>query len=397
MPTVSDIVSLARRQLTDTGASPYWSDNELATLVVQGASDLWREIVNIDEDYYLTVKEDFPTSRLFLPKNTPTVEGTPSNLFKLKFLEPLNSEVGLSFSVPDGYDDPGFATDRHRNPVGVNEPEPSSVTVLGAPPNSTINVYPPPNFDLPLRMAYVKSIETDLLDNSSASEVEIDEGRSTLFSQTVSPGSPVRQRFIRINDFRLPRSDDGQLIFGLPGGGGAVAVSPIFQWAAFRAIEPSTISSLATTSNSLNLTVPYVGIDETIIDTAVISLGRTTRNELLMAVDSELAATNIFPIEPLTIHRLSNQFGVEVIPVQMDAEVEIPGSPTRALVSWTVGYALAKPSERKTPDVTWLNVYGAEKDNIVQSLTGKIRPRTSVAEAAPHFNNNSNSSFALPF
>lgn len=48
--------------------------------------------------------------------------------------------------------------------------------------------------------------------------------------------------------------------------------------------------------------------------------------------------------------------------------IPIPGEADNALVAWTVAYARAKETDSHGPDQSWLGVYAAEKQNLMQSL-----------------------------
>jgi hypothetical protein len=47
----------------------------------------------------------------------------------------------------------------------------------------------------------------------------------------------------------------------------------------------------------------------------------------------------------------------------------IPGESDNALIAWTVAYARAKENADRTPDPTWLAVYGTEKQNLIAELS----------------------------
>lgn len=59
----------------------------------------------------------------------------------------------------------------------------------------------------------------------------------------------------------------------------------------------------------------------------------------------------------------------------------IPGESDQALIAWTVAYARAKEREDRMPDDGWLQVYSAEKVNILSSLTPRQTEEEEVAEA----------------
>jgi hypothetical protein len=59
----------------------------------------------------------------------------------------------------------------------------------------------------------------------------------------------------------------------------------------------------------------------------------------------------------------------------------IPGESDNALIAWTVAYARAKEREDRSPDPSWMAVYGTEKQNILISLSPRQTDEEDVAEA----------------
>lgn len=50
------------------------------------------------------------------------------------------------------------------------------------------------------------------------------------------------------------------------------------------------------------------------------------------------------------------------------SNVPIPGEADSALVAWTVAFARAKERDDRSPDPRWLEIYGTEKQHLLQSL-----------------------------
>ncbi len=46
----------------------------------------------------------------------------------------------------------------------------------------------------------------------------------------------------------------------------------------------------------------------------------------------------------------------------------IPGESDNAVIAWTVAFARAKEREDRSPDPAWIQIYGTEKQNLLQSL-----------------------------
>jgi hypothetical protein len=58
----------------------------------------------------------------------------------------------------------------------------------------------------------------------------------------------------------------------------------------------------------------------------------------------------------------------------------VPGESDQALVNWGVAYARAKEREDRSPDPAWVQMYSAEKQNILTSLTPRQTQDETVAE-----------------
>lgn len=59
----------------------------------------------------------------------------------------------------------------------------------------------------------------------------------------------------------------------------------------------------------------------------------------------------------------------------------IPGESDNALIAWCVAYARAKEREDRSPDPSWIAVYGTEKQNILASLTPDQHDEEDITEA----------------
>lgn len=61
--------------------------------------------------------------------------------------------------------------------------------------------------------------------------------------------------------------------------------------------------------------------------------------------------------------------------------VPIPGEADNALIAWGVAFARAKEEDGHTPDMAWLAIYAAEKQNLLQSLGLRDYSNNSFVEA----------------
>lgn len=58
----------------------------------------------------------------------------------------------------------------------------------------------------------------------------------------------------------------------------------------------------------------------------------------------------------------------------------IPGESDQALVNWTVAYARAKERSDRSPDPAWVQMYSAEKQNILTSITPRQTQDEDLSE-----------------
>lgn len=68
-------------------------------------------------------------------------------------------------------------------------------------------------------------------------------------------------------------------------------------------------------------------------------------------------------------------------PLDSSSIVPIPGEADNALIAWAVAYARAKEREERSPDPDWLQIYGNEKENLLNSLGLRQYQEAQVADA----------------
>ena len=146
---------------------PFWSSAELVDLVGKGCLDLWRDIVDLKAEHYLTID----TTNVSLAANTATMTGVPSDVHKIYLIEPLNNgsnetNEGLVFEPLD-YNDPKFRVARAAADI-----DPSNaviyyaITGQGAPVGApTVYAAPQTTSAVSLRFCYVPTLATSALES----------------------------------------------------------------------------------------------------------------------------------------------------------------------------------------------------------------------------------------
>jgi len=158
---ISSIETQVRRHLVESTAS-FWSSAELVDIINLGIKDLWRDIVDLKQEHWLTID----TSNVSLAANTATLTGVPADVHKVYLIEPLDTSsnsanVGLVFKPLD-YNHIDFQSARSRSNIDPrNDVIYYNIRGAGAPTGTSstvIDVAPKVTSAVSLRFCYVSSI-----------------------------------------------------------------------------------------------------------------------------------------------------------------------------------------------------------------------------------------------
>lgn len=188
MPTtISSIETQVRRHLLETAAS-FWTDAELIDIIGKGILDLWRDIVDLKAEHYLTVD----TTNVSLAANTATLSGVPADVHKVYLIEPRDistssSNLGLIFKPLD-YNHAFFQGARSRDDIDPdNDTIYYAITGQGAPfAAPTIYVAPQVNTAVNLSFIYVPVLATTAFADSSDNVPIPGEADNALIAWTVA-------------------------------------------------------------------------------------------------------------------------------------------------------------------------------------------------------------------
>jgi len=148
---LSSIETQARRHLNEPTAN-FWSSAELIDIINNGIKDLWRDIVDLKQEHYLTVD---PTN-VTLAASATTLSGVPTDVHKVYLLEPrdttsTSSNFGLIF-LPMDYNHHIFRAARMMDPIdpsnaviyysvqGAGSPVDAPVIRIGPKVTSAVNL-----------------------------------------------------------------------------------------------------------------------------------------------------------------------------------------------------------------------------------------------------------------
>lgn len=157
---LSSLETQARRHLQEVSAS-FWSSAELVDLMNKGFKDLWKAIIDLHQEHFLTID----VTNLAISASTETLTGVPTDCFRVHLIEPkITSTQGayrnLIF-VPRDYNSPDFTAARSLGDVDGSQDNTIFYTLISAgPPTGAPSIVIAPTLSAAvaagnLRLAYV--------------------------------------------------------------------------------------------------------------------------------------------------------------------------------------------------------------------------------------------------
>lgn len=158
---IKDIETLARQRLLET-TPRFWTSDELTQIIIAGIKDLWRDIVDLKQEHYLTIN----VQDVFYDSNSDRLRGVPGDVHKVFEVEPLHAgendpNNGLIFTPLD-YNHKSFQFSR-----ALAAMSPSNATVYYAITGQGAPVGPPLIYCAPMvtasvaiRFCYVPTLPT---------------------------------------------------------------------------------------------------------------------------------------------------------------------------------------------------------------------------------------------
>ena len=170
---ISSIETQVRRHLIEQTAS-FWTSAEIVDIITKGIFDLWRDIVDLKAEHYLTRDN----TNVSLAAATATMTGVPTDVHKVYLIEPRDttssgSNKGLLFQPLD-YNHPKFQAARSSDDVDpTNNTIYYAITGTGAPVSgdsitldgTTIYVAPKVSSAVNISFVYVPTISTSDLES----------------------------------------------------------------------------------------------------------------------------------------------------------------------------------------------------------------------------------------
>lgn len=115
---IGDLLTPVRARIIEPTAV-FWTDAELTTIMVAGIKDLWRSIVDLKQEHYLTIN-----TGVSMEASATQLSGIPADVHKVYMIEPLDltdngSNHGLLFK-PLPYNHDTFQLARSRAPIDAS-------------------------------------------------------------------------------------------------------------------------------------------------------------------------------------------------------------------------------------------------------------------------------------
>lgn len=146
----------------------FWSDDELFKHLINGAKLLWKRLLDLHQNHFLTID----ATNVTLAANSSTLSGVPADTFRITLIEPRvltsSSASRLIRFVPRKYNSAEFVEARSLDPQDTG----SSLVIYydivqeGAPVNTpTVQIAPQVNAVINLRFCYLRTfpvVTTDL-------------------------------------------------------------------------------------------------------------------------------------------------------------------------------------------------------------------------------------------
>lgn len=153
------LIPVRSNPLLETTAK-FWSDDELINIMVRGVKDLWRDIVDLKQEHYITTDIE----NVVLPASASSLQGVPADVHKIYMIEPKDlsengSNHGLLFK-PLPYNNNTFQLARSRDAIDpANDTIYYAIHGQGSPVNApNIVVAPKVTSQVPLSFTYVPTL-----------------------------------------------------------------------------------------------------------------------------------------------------------------------------------------------------------------------------------------------
>lgn len=153
--SILEVEHLARQHLIEPTPN-FWSSDELRKLILSGSRDLWRAIVDLKAEYYLTRDN----TNVSLAADTATITGIPTDVYKVYLIEPRDVSSSSSnknlYFKPLDYNHAIFQSARTLSAIDPSDAVIYyAITGQGAPTGSGPTIYVAPQVSSAVNLSFV--------------------------------------------------------------------------------------------------------------------------------------------------------------------------------------------------------------------------------------------------
>lgn len=159
MATLISAIETKVRLRLEEPIAKFWSSDELVGIIADGIRDLWRDVVDLKREHFITI-----STSVTIPANTSTMSSVPTDVHKIIMITPLDvsedsANKGLALRPADYNSDP-FQSALSRDAIEpTNDTIYYAITGQGAPVGApTIRVAPQTSSAVSLSFAYVPTL-----------------------------------------------------------------------------------------------------------------------------------------------------------------------------------------------------------------------------------------------
>lgn len=161
MATLLSAIETQVRFRLEEPTAKFWSSAELIEIISAGIRDLWRDVVDLKQEHFITI-----STAVTIPASTATMGSVPSDVHKIIQITPLDvsedsANRGL-FIRPADLNSDAFQNSLTREPITpADDVIYYAITAQGAPVSApTIRVAPQSSTAVTLSFAYVPTLGT---------------------------------------------------------------------------------------------------------------------------------------------------------------------------------------------------------------------------------------------
>lgn len=158
MATLLSAIETKVRLRLEEPVAKFWSSAELIGIIDDGIRDLWREVVDLKREHFITI-----STSVTIPANTATMGSVPTDVHKIVMITPSNVGASTNHGLlirPADYNSDVFQNALTRSAISPQaDTIYYAITGQGAPVGApTLRVAPQSSSEVTLSFAYVPTL-----------------------------------------------------------------------------------------------------------------------------------------------------------------------------------------------------------------------------------------------